>query len=301
MPPNAHLTMRSYVLAMIACVSIALGAAPAVADDDLAEVGRKLANPVSDVWALFTEFDFTFNGGDASHGIEDEFAFSTLFQPVMPIKLTDSWKLITRPTIPIIWTSPVPTPAGGGGIDFDRRIGLGDILLPLILSPNAGLHFGGGEFVSGLGPSFVFPTSTDDAFGNQKWEIGPAAVAVFKTKKTTTGVFPQYWFGYADRGGDRPSSSHGEFLYFFFYDLPEAWQIGTNPTISFDAKATTGNKWNVPIGMTIAKTTRIGKMPVKFQLGVEYSVVSQDFYGKRGMIKLIIIPVIPDLIKKPLF
>jgi hypothetical protein len=290
-------------LAPIAAAAQDQGAAKPAGDSnqDLAEVGRKLANPVSDVWALFTEFDFTFNGGDAPHGIEDEFAFSTLFEPVMPIKLTDSWKLITRPTIPIIWTSPVPTFASDGSIDFDRRFGLGDIALPLVPSPNAGLHFGGGELVGGLGPSFVFPTSTDDAFGNQKWEIGPAAVAVFKTKKTTTGVFPQYWWGVADRGSDRPDTSHGDFLYFFFYDLPEAWQIGINPTITFDAKAARGNKWNVPIGMTVAKTTRIGKMPVKFQLGVEYSVVAEDFYGKRGMIKLNIIPVIPDLIKNPLF
>jgi len=41
--------------------------------------------------------------------------------------------------------------------------------------------------------------------------------------------------------------------------------------------------------------------PVKFQFGVEYSVVSQDDFGKRALIKLNIIPVIPSLLKKPLF
>ena len=51
----------------------------------------------------------------------------------------------------------------------------------------------------------------------------------------------------------------------------------------------------------MAKTTKIGKMPVKFQVGAEYSVVSEDDYGKRALIKLNVIPVIPDLIKKPLF
>jgi hypothetical protein len=40
---------------------------------------------------------------------------------------------------------------------------------------------------------------------------------------------------------------------------------------------------------------------VKFQLGAEYSVVSQDDFGKRFMLKLNIIPVIAPLIKKPLF
>jgi hypothetical protein len=47
--------------------------------------------------------------------------------------------------------------------------------------------------------------------------------------------------------------------------------------------------------------TKIGDVPVKFQLGVEYSVVSQDTYGQVAQIKLNIIPVVPSLIKEPIF
>lgn len=173
--------------------------------------------------------------------------------------------------------------------------------LPLVPSPNQGLKLGGGELVGGVGPTLVFPTSTDDALGGQQWEIGPALIAVYKTKKITAGVFPQYWWSYAARDSDLPSTSHGSFLYFFFYSLPEAWEIGLNPTINYNDKASSGNKWNVPIGLTVAKMTRVGKQPVKFQFGVEYSVVNEDDYGKRALIKLSIIPVIPPLIKNPLF
>jgi hypothetical protein len=42
-------------------------------------------------------------------------------------------------------------------------------------------------------------------------------------------------------------------------------------------------------------------MPVKFQLGIEHSVVSQDDFGKRALIKLNIIPVIGALVKNPIF
>ncbi len=45
----------------------------------------------------------------------------------------------------------------------------------------------------------------------------------------------------------------------------------------------------------------MGEMPVKFQFAVEYSVVSQDDFGKKALIKLNVIPVIPTLIKEPLF
>jgi len=51
----------------------------------------------------------------------------------------------------------------------------------------------------------------------------------------------------------------------------------------------------------VAKTTKIGKLPIKFQFGGEYSVVHEEDYGRRWQIKLNIIPVIPALFKKPLF
>jgi hypothetical protein len=69
-------------------------------------------------------------------------------------------------------------------------------------------------------------------------------------------------------------------LYFFIYNLPNAWQIGFNPTISYDHNATSGNKWNVPVGLIALKMTKIGKIPVKIQFGVEYSVVSKTPSGR---------------------
>jgi hypothetical protein len=277
-------------------------ATPALAQDakDLAEMGKKLANPVSDVWALFTEFDFSFSDGNLNDG-DWKFGSTMEFQPVMPIKLTENWKLITRPTIPVVWTTQVPEPNGSGGVDFDGKFGLGDIFLPLLAAPDATIGIGGGDLVWGFGPTWTFPTSTPDVLGSEKWEVGPAGVLVWKNDKVTLGMFPQHWWSFASRDSDRDPTNHGELLYFFYYNLPDAWQIGFSPTITYDLKASGGNQWNVPIGITVAKTTRIGKMPVKFQLAAEYSVVSQNDFGKRFLIKLNIIPVIAPLIKNPIF
>ena len=57
----------------------------------------------------------------------------------------------------------------------------------------------------------------------------------------------------------------------------------------------------MPVGLVVAKTTKIGGRPVKLQFGFEYSVVSQDAFGQRFQIKLNLIPVIGSLIKTPLF
>jgi hypothetical protein len=162
---------------------------------------------------------------------------------------------------------------------------------------------GGKNWLLGLGPTFLFPTATNDALGREQFGIGPAGVLGYKTKQFTLGVFPQYFFkiGSIDNQANKPDASFMNFLYFGYVNLPDAWQIGFNPVITYDHKATKGNKWNVPLGLLVTKTTAIHKKPVKFQFGFEYSVVSQDDFGKRFMIKLNVIPVIQGLVKNPIF
>lgn len=260
----------------------------------LSEVGAKLSNPVSDVWALFTEFDLFFSDGNLNRG-SSKVGGRMIFQPILPFPLygrgQDAWKLITRPTIPLIFSQPVPQ----GFNDFANLGGLGDTQLPTMVSPPSA------NWLLGLGPTWLLPSATRDEFGRQQWGVGPAAVIGYHTKDWVGGVFPQYTFAIGGwNGKDMPDASYLSLLYFFAYNLPNAWQIGFNPTISYDHNASSGNKWNVPVGLFVAKTTKISSVPVKFQLGVEYSVVSQDAFGQQAQIKLNIIPVIPSLVKTPI-
>jgi len=152
--------------------------------------------------------------------------------------------------------------------------------------------------------NWLLPTSTREALGREQWAVGPTAVVGYKTKEMIAGVFPQYYFGFAsrsDRNDDVKDVSSLSMLYFLFYNLPDAWQVGMNPTITYDHRAGSGDKWNVPLGLVVAKTTRFGRLPVKFQLGVEYSVVSEDSLGQRAQFKLNVIPVIPSLVQEPIF
>ena len=262
----------------------------------LAAVGAKLSDPTSNVWALFTEFDLSFSDGDVNSG-DPKIGGDMIFQPILPIPLfgegKDQWKMINRPTIPFVFSAPVPTAFN----DFDHDTGIGDMTWPMLLTPPAG------NWMLGLGPTWLFPTATKDSLGREQWGLGPTGILGYKTKKITVGVFPQYFFKIGSIGNQagKPNASFMNLLYFTFYNLPKAWQIGMNPTITYDNKATSGNKWNVPIGLLVAKTTLVGKRPVKFQLGFEYSVVSQDDFGKRFMIKLNVIPVVQGLFKNPIF
>jgi hypothetical protein len=261
----------------------------------LAEVGQKLSNPVSDIWAMFTEFDLNFLDGDLNTGTS-KVGGRMIFQPILPFPLygqgQDKWQLILRPSLSGIFSEPVPK----GFDDFTSLGGLGDTQLPLLVSPPTG------NWLLGLGPTFLLPTATQSAFGQEQWGVGPALVVGYKTKDWIGGVFPQYTWGIGGwNGQDKPDASYLSLLYNYFYHLPDAWQIGSNPTITYDARATSGNRWNVPVGLTVAKTIKISNAPVKLQLGMEYSVVSPDAFGPRALIKLNIIPIIPSLVKHPIF
>jgi hypothetical protein len=267
----------------------------------LADTGAKLSNPVSDIWALFTEFDLNFNNGNANQG-DDKIGGLMNFQPILPIPIygkgEDRWQVLIRPAVPIQFAAPRPD--GFNNTNYDA--GLADILFPVLLTPSQKIT--GSNLIFGMGPTLALPTSTKVQLGRRQWQLGPAAVVGWKTKDYVVGIFPQYFFGVGgrgDQGSNIENASNMNLLYFANINLPNAWQVGMNPVITYDHKASRGNKWNVPIGLYAAKTTKVGKMPVKFQFGIEYSVVSQDDFGKRALLKLNIIPVMGALVKNPIF
>jgi hypothetical protein len=290
---------------------------------DLGKVGAKLSNPLASLWALSMSFNMPqFFDGDVNTG-DPEVGATLLFQPVMPIPLhgtgKDEWRLITRPIIPFIFSTPVPQDEEGNAIhthtpgstfifrgsipeinEFDHKSGIGDIQLPVLLSlPDRYA----GNFILGAGPVGLFPSATHDDLGQDQWALGPAAVFGYKTKFMTAGVFPNYFWKIGSSGQDKdePDVSQGSMLYFLTLNLPDAWQVGMNPTITYNSKAKPDDRWNVPVGLFAGKTIKIGKMPVNIKAGVEYSVVSPDAFGQRAQFRFQITPVIPSLIKNPIF
>jgi hypothetical protein len=272
------------------------------AEESSAAIGKELSNPVGGVWALFTEIDYNYYKGDATSAVGADYkeAQAMTFEPLLPMQLNDDWKVMVRPTIPLLST-PMPQSTGLGGIDFDRRSGFGDLALPILLSrlPKPGDKKSNFSFSGG--PTFTFPVASNKYMGGNHYEAGVAGMMMYKSDKVTAGMMPQYWWSYAKANGAEGSTGHGNMVYFYYYELGNAWQIGTNPTITYDAKATSGNKWNIPVGVTVGKTTKIGGTHVKFQLGIEYAIKHQDYYGAEWRIKLNIIPVIQPLVKGKIF
>src|SRR6185503_11106143 len=88
-PPRASvrkLTSCLRAVSLIAFVSFAATAHAAEENGDAAEVGKQLSNPISSVWALFTEFDLTFSDGDVNSG-RARVGSRMIFQPILPVPL----------------------------------------------------------------------------------------------------------------------------------------------------------------------------------------------------------------------
>ena len=85
--------------------------------------------------------------------------------------------------------------------------------------------------------------------------------------------------------------------YFWYYDLGNMWQIGASPNITANWEADRDNRWTVPLGVGVTKTVMIGRLPIRFGLEVQKTVVQPDAFSMDWNLRFVMIPVIPNLVK----
>ncbi len=255
---------------------------------DLGEISKQINNPVGKLWMLFNQHDYT-RFEDPS-GESREF-HSFKFQPVMPMQLTDEWRVIVRPVIPIVYNE---VPQGRAG-NWDREFGLGDVvLLTAFTTAKAD-----SKWLWGVGPTWMFPTATDDALGTEKWSVGPAATVFYLGDKWILGGVWQNWFSFAGNG-DRESVNLMDFQYVIQYRVTPTLQIGMTPNIQYDWAE---HEWTVPVGFGGSKTFMFGKLPIRIGAEAQYYVHQPDDFGPEWNFRFFFIPVIPapEWAGKPLF
>ena len=258
--------------------------AGAAAEPSATELNQKLTNPVSDIWALSNQFNnFKLANGHWNNNWN--------FQPVLPVSLTKDWNLITRPVMPFYNIVPHETAPG----EFERTAGLGDLALLELLSP---AH--SGNWLLGAGPTFIFPTATSKFTGQGKWQAGPGVVVGYLTKDFILGVFPQQWFSIGG-DSDRPDTSQLNLQPIAAVFFGDGWNVGYSGNILANWKASSGDVWTVPIGLGVGKVVKLGRLPVKLQLSLQYMPVRPRDSGQEWNVQVQVTPVIPKLIKGILF
>jgi hypothetical protein len=287
-------------------------------------IARALDNPLGNLWLIFMENDLMRYRGAPAPG--SKWVNSFMIQPILPVPLTKSWNLVTRPIIPLVTAPRVdvsprlfgdcppncnsdPPPDDLGLIDLsaDRKTRWGDIMLWSMLTPaEPKVLDDGSKFVWGLGPSVRFPTATTDQFGSERYSVGPSNILMLlppRGGRWTFGLFNQHHLWSFGGSSKRDRVKTSQIQYIWWYKLPTEAEIsvGAAPMIDVNWEAENDDKWSIPIGLGASTTFFLGKMPVRFGAEFNWFVKSPDNYGKKWLVKFYFVPVIPRLIQEPIF
>ncbi len=317
------LLLRVLVLILLLAPAAARAADPPEEEEggmSLEEISRMLDNPLGNLWILFMQNDMMRMRGDPSDG--SQWTNVLTIQPIMPIPLTENWNLVARPIIPFITAPEFELDAdvfgdcppncnsdspGGPSVDSSRENAWGDIMLWTMLSPVDPIELGdGSKLIWGAGPAARFPTATKDKFGSEKYTFGPSALVLRQPPEDgrwTLGLFQQHHLWSIGGNSDRQRVKTSQFqpIYWYQLDTETPISIGAAPMIDVNWEANSRDKWSIPLGIGASTTVFMGPMPVRFGIEFNWFVVSPDNYGKKFLIKFYFVPVIPRLIKEPIF
>lgn len=254
------------------------------------EVAKELSNPAGSLASLFFNLEYTEYTGDLP-GADDQDKWELTFQPVLPFPVGGKGrKIIFRPLVPLPFDQPLFNPENG---KFeDASVNLGDITFDLVYAGTdmKDKHDG---ILWGVGVGGTLPTATDDDLGGDQWRLGPEIfLGMIRHWGLVGNLISNQW----DLGGSNDESySTLTAQYFYAFSLGNGWQIASSPVISYDWEADSEDAWTVPIGVGLAKTTRIGNTPWKFQLQVEKFVLQADTFGPDWLVKVSVTPVVENI------
>lgn len=227
---------------------------PARAQQSNEALAKAAQNPVANLISVPFQDNINFNVGP-----QEKTQNVLNIQPVIPVSLGPDWNLITRTIVPVI---SQPEFLRGEG----RTNGLGDIQFTAFLSPAKAKGL-----VWGAGPIVQLPSNTDKALGNDRWGLGPSAVALRIQGHWVYGALANNVWSVSSSNHD---PSYNKFLLqpFVNYNFSDGLYVSTAPIITADWKANSDDRWTVPLGGGVGKIVRFGKLPVNFQTQAFYNV-----------------------------
>jgi len=149
----------------------------------------------------------------------------------------------------------------------------------------------------GAGPTFIFPTASQRALGQDTWQVGPDVGATLLGEHFIAYGFVQQWF---KAGGDGAKTNQMNGVFNYTYSFQNGWTIGTQPSLSVNWEAS-DDRAAFSIGPQVGKLCTCGGLPTLVQAQFQFYPVSPSVGGPKWNLQLQVTPTIPALIKKTLF
>ena len=258
------------------------------ADKSADEIARDLANPNSPLASLTGKLQYRTFGGDIP-GANTQDSMTFLFQPVFPFGLGETSSgadqtLFVRPAIPYFFDQPSLNANTG---KFEDVNGMGDIVADFAYGQT-----GKDGFLWAIGGVTTLPTATDSRLGSGLWSLGPELLIGKFEKWGVYGIFPSHQWNVAGWGDNDVNVTS---IQTFLAVLPgDGWSISSQPIMNYDWHA---EQWTVPVNLTVSKTLKVGKTPLKVALEANYYVEQADAFGPEWMIGLNITPVVENFVQ----
>jgi hypothetical protein len=250
---KSRTAVLAFVTAIVCVTSASAQVPPAQAPPAQAPPtaqGTQAQNPLTPLWGVINENYTNFEMGPL-----EKMQNILIVEPVIPLKLTPGWNLITRWNTPIIRMPQLAEPVGpfpGIGAEF----GLSNMQPQFFFTPVKP-----GSFSWAVGPSLWLPTSTDTTLGINKWGGGPVVVALTIQGSVLAGFLAQnLWAGTHGTSVTLTRVNTLTVMPFVFYNFPGGWFVTYRPLITADWTVDADNRWTVPIGGGFGRVFPVGDM-----------------------------------------
>jgi len=238
----------------VAILAGAISAASAGAESDKRELAKKSQNPIGNMVSLPFQNNTSFGIGP-----DDKVSNVLNIQPVYPVSLGSKWNLINRAIVPVIYRQEIIPNTGS-------TFGLGDISYTGYISPADP-----GKLIWGAGPSFLFPTATEDQWASDKFSVGAGVIALTMPGNWVLGGLVSNIWSVA--GDDNAADvNQMSFQLIANYNLSDGWYLSSTPVITANWEAPEDNRWTIPIGGGVGKIMKWGNQNVDLKVQAYYNL-----------------------------
>jgi hypothetical protein len=135
------------------------------------------------------------------------------------------------------------------------------------------------------------PSTSEPTLGSGRWSAGPTVVVLEQSGRWTYGGLANHLWSFAGEAG-RKNVEQTFVQPFVAYATPAGVTYSVNSESTANWKASSGERWTVPINLTLSKMARFGPFPASYAVGAGY-FVEKPSGGADWKVRMAVTIVLP--------